>query len=340
MDKNGWTYQKAGVDIEAGDRAAEAIKKMAQSTLAGHNIFSAPGGFSGVYGIGGNKFLLATCDGVGTKLLIAKEMGNHRTVGIDLVAMSINDLIAQGGTPLFFLDYIAVGKLIPQHIADLVEGITSGCREAGCALIGGETAEMPDLYSAGDYDLAGFAVGSADKEELLPKDNITRGDLLIGLPSTGVHSNGFSLIRKVLFDFAALNLQDKPSGFETSLGEELLKPTAIYQKPIKNLREKFEIKGAAHITGGGLRGNVPRLLPSGFSWEFWADRIPSRPIFDLIKEKGTISQEEMEKTFNMGMGMVVAISPEDSEPAVNFLNENYFLGKYKAEIIGKIIKGD
>ncbi len=340
MGKKGWTYQKAGVDIEAGDRAVERIKKMARSTFAGHDIVEAPGGYSGVYKTRDGRLLLATCDGVGTKLLIAREMGNHRTVGIDLVAMSINDLLAQGATPLFFLDYIAVGKLAPDHVEELVEGVVTGCREAGCALLGGETAEMPDLYAPGDYDLAGFAVGTAVEEDLLPSMDINAGDLLLGFPSTGVHSNGFSLIRKVLLEEAGMKLKETPPGWKATLGEELLRPTAIYSQPLQVIREKFRVKGAAHITGGGLRGNVPRLLTPGLSCEIWSERIASRPVFELIGEKGGIAQVEMENTFNMGMGMVVAVDPEEGEKARDLLNQKFYDGEYKAEIIGKIKRGE
>ncbi len=340
MDKKGWTYQKAGVDIEAGDRAAEAIKKMARSTFAGHDIVQATGGYSGIYKLRDGQLLLATCDGVGTKLLLAREMGIHRTVGIDLVAMSINDLLAQGGTPLFFLDYIAVGKLVPEQAAELVEGVVAGCRKAGCALLGGETAEMPDLYTPGDYDLAGFAVGTAREEDLLPTDDIAPGDLLLGLPSSGVHSNGFTLIRKVLLENSGLKLEDKPRDWQITLGEELLRPTSIYYQPLQVLREKFKVKGIAHITGGGLRGNIPRLIPPGLTYELWTDRIPSRPVFELIKEKGEISPEEMEKTFNLGMGMVLTLEQEKAEQVRNFLNENFYCSGYQAEIIGKIKKGE
>ena len=339
MSEKGWTYRKAGVDVEAGDRAARAIKKMAATTFAGHDIQTPGAGYSGVYRQENGQLLLATCDGVGSKLILARKMNNHRTIGIDLVAMSINDLLAQGGQPLFFLDYLALGRLSEQLVEEVLAGIVEGCRTAGCALLGGETAEMPDFYEPGEYDLAGFAVGTAREEELLPRPDIAPGDLLLGLPSSGVHSNGFTLLRKVLLQGAGMSLDDIPAGWEITLGQELLRPTTIYSAPLQALQAEFRVKGLAHITGGGLRGNIPRIVPPGLIGDIWSDQLPSRPIFELIKEKGGISTVEMEKTFNLGMGMVAALEPGAAEEARDMLNERFYSSGYQALLIGAIKDG-
>ncbi len=323
--KEGWTYKKAGVDIKAGEKVVENIKKMVKVTQAGHPIVGGIGGFSGIYENPGGGYLLAGCDGVGTKILVAQKMGVHSTVGIDLVAMVVNDLLVQGGRPLFFLDYIAVPRIDEKQVTELLQGITEGCRIAGCALLGGETAEMPGVYPDGGYDLAGFGVATAGPEGLLPKSDIKEGDLLLGLPSSGLHSNGFSLVRQILFTNENFSLVDMPSPLKRPLGEELLEPTIIYRSYLQTLRENgVKIKGLAHITGGGLLGNIPRVIPQSLSFNLYYDQIHSPPIFELIGKLGKIDRDEMYSTFNMGIGMVAIIDPTDEGKALLALENTSF----------------
>ena len=337
MKEKKWTYRQAGVDVEAGEEAVQAIKKMVLDTFSGHDVFEAEGGFSGVYKISEDNFLLATCDGVGSKLLIAREMNDLSTIGQDLVAMSINDLLAQGGRPLFFLDYIALNRVEKDMVEDLVSGMARACKKARCALLGGETAEMPDLYSPGNFDLAGFAVGVARENELLPSPEIQKGDLLLSLPSSGLHSNGYTLVRRVLLETAGYKLEDTPEGWDTTLGEELLRPTEIYTEILFALRQNFNIKGLANITGGGLLGNIPRMLGDRFTYELNRKALNPQPVFDLLAREGNIEKEEMLSTFNMGSGMVAAVPAAEALDAVEYLNNEFFTGKqHQASLIGEI----
>lgn len=326
--KNGMTYADAGVDIDAGNAMVEAIKPLVRATRR-PGADAEIGGFGGLFDLKAAGFkdpvLVAANDGVGTKVMIAIESGHHRTIGIDLVAMSVNDLVVQGAEPLFFLDYFATGKLAPAVGAEVVQGIAEGCIEAGCALIGGETAEMPGLYKAGDYDLAGFAVGAAERGTMLPRPDMAAGDVLIGLPSSGVHSNGFSLVRRIV---AASGVAlDAPAPFapERTLAEALLAPTRLYVKPVlAALRASQGVKGLAHITGGGFPDNVPRVLPDHLAARIDLDRIPVLPVFRWLARTGGVAEAEMLRTFNCGIGMVVvaaAAKLEDVEAAFRAAGE-------------------
>ena len=328
------TYKDAGVDKEKGYEEVELIKKIVKKTH-GSEVLADIGGFAGAFapnldGIK-NPVLISGTDGVGTKIKLAMDMDKHDTVGIDCVAMCVNDIICQGAKPLFFLDYIATGKLDPKKMADLVSGIADGCRDSEAALIGGETAEMPGIYKEEDYDLAGFAVGIADKEKIITGQNLKEGDIAIGLDSSGVHSNGFSLVRAAM-DQAGVSLEDKFDESQT-IGEKLLTPTKIYVKDIEKLKEKVEIKAISHITGGGLYENVPRILADDLSVEFDLSKLEKDSVFEKIQEWGNIDTEEMYHTFNMGIGMVVFVDPSDEAKALEILGEN-------AKTIGKVVKGN
>jgi len=311
--RNGLTYAEAGVDIDAGNALVKRIGPMAKST-ARPGADGALGGFGGLFDLKAAGFqdpvLVAANDGVGTKLKVAIEAGKHDTVGIDLVAMCVNDLIVQGAEPLFFLDYFASGKLEVEHAAAVVEGIAEGCRQAGCALIGGETAEMPGLYASGDYDLAGFAVGAAERGTLLPSDDIDEGDQLIGLPSSGLHSNGFSLVRRIV-EHAGLSYTD-PAPFDPDrrLGEALLEPTKIYVKELLPVLRTRSIKALAHITGGGLPENLPRVLPEHLKAQIDTNTWTRPAVFDWLQETGGVDETEMLRTFNCGIGMVLVVSKD------------------------------
>lgn len=305
-------YKQAGVDIEAGYEAVTRMKKHVQKT-ARAGVLGSLGGFGGMFDLSvlnlKEPVLVSGTDGVGTKLMIAFMMDKHDTIGIDAVAMCVNDIVVQGAEPLYFLDYIACGKALPEKIEAIVKGVADGCEQAGCALIGGETAEMPGLYSQDEYDLAGFSVGACEKSKVVTGETIQAGDVLIGLASSGIHSNGYSLVRKVFNNWSLIEFVD---ALECTLGEELLKPTKIYVKPILSALKKFDLKGMAHITGGGFIENIPRMLPEGLGAELdersW--HIPS--IFKLISEVGQIEYKEMYNIFNMGIGMVIAVKPEDA----------------------------
>ena len=310
---NHLTYAQAGVDLDAGNALVDTIKPLVRAT-ARPGASAEIGGFGGLFDLKAAGFvdpiLVAANDGVGTKVKIAIESGRHGTIGIDLVAMCVNDLIVQGAEPLFFLDYYATGKLDTAAAASVVAGIAAGCREAGCALIGGETAEMPGLYARGDYDLAGFAVGAAERGTLLPRADIARGDVLLGLAASGVHSNGFSLVRRVVAMTG--HGWDAPAPFEPSLSlaEALLVPTRIYVKTLlRVLRAKNGIKALAHITGGGFVDNIPRVLPEGLGASIDLSAIPVPPVFGWLAKSGGIAQSEMLRTFNCGIGMVVVVEP-------------------------------
>lgn len=297
------------------------------------------GSFGGLFALDMGKYkepvLVSGTDGVGTKLKIAQMTGISDTVGIDLVAMCVNDILVHGAEPLFFLDYIAVGKLKPDHIEDLVKGVSQGCVEAGCALIGGETAEMPGLYAEDEYDLAGFAVGVVERSRIIDGSKIKDKDIIIALPSSGLHSNGYSLVRKVM-EKAGMSLDDEPQGLGKPLGKELLTPTRIYVKTVLSLLEQVEVKGMAHITGGGLIENLQRILPSGLGALIEEEKIPVPAIFNLLQDLGGIPQGEMYRTFNMGIGFVLVLAPENCPQALKHLQDR---GE-KPIIIGSISAGE
>ncbi|MEM7426636.1 MAG: phosphoribosylformylglycinamidine cyclo-ligase [Pseudomonadota bacterium] len=336
----GLTYRDAGVDIDAGAELVEAIKPLSAATKR-PGADGALGGFGGLFDLKaagfGDPVLVAANDGVGTKLKLAIETGIHHTVGIDLVAMCVNDLVVQGAEPLFFLDYYACGALSVPEARDVVAGIAEGCIQAGCALVGGETAEMPGMYQTGDYDLAGFAVGAAERGSLLPRDTIEAGDVLIGLRSSGTHSNGYSLIRKIVetngFDLGA------PCPFEDgrTLGEALLEPTRIYVKPLLNvIRETSAIKALSHITGGGFPENIPRVLPDTLAAVVDVGRIAPQPVFGWLARQGGIEDAEMLRTFNCGIGMLAVVPPDEAGDLCDRLTA---LGA-EAVILGELVERD
>ena len=316
-------YSEAGVDIDKGNELVSRIKKIVTPTF-GRGVLTDIGGFSGLYAIGSDQFndpiLVSSTDGVGTKLNIAKQCNKHDTIGIDLVAMCVNDIAVGGARPLFFLDYLAVGKLDIDVASSIIEGIADGCKIAKCSLIGGETAEMPGLYAEGDYDLAGFVVGIAERDKIIDGSDIKVGDQIIGLASSGLHSNGYSLVRKICFEEMGLSVDQYIDELGCTLGEELLKPTRIYSESLLNLNKNFKISGVVHITGGGFIDNIPRILPQGsraiIHYESW--KIPA--IFEFLKDKGNISPKEMCRTFNMGIGMVVIVDEDILEDVMQQLS--------------------
>jgi phosphoribosylformylglycinamidine cyclo-ligase len=319
--RGGLTYAQAGVDIDAGNRLVELIKPIVRAT-ARPGADAEIGGFGGVFDLKragyADPVLVAATDGVGTKVKIAIETGRHDTIGIDLVAMSVNDLVVQGAEPLFFLDYFACGKLEPEVAAKIVAGIAAGCRAARCALIGGETAEMPGLYAPGDYDLAGFAVGAAERGMLLPRDDVAAGDVVIGLAASGIHSNGFSLVRKVV-ERSELSW-DAAAPFQpvSALGEAILEPTRIYVAAcLAAIRNTASVKALAHITGGGFPDNIPRALPKGLGVELELSQVPVLPVFKWLAATGGVAEAEMLRTFNCGIGMVAVVAAERAEAVMN-----------------------
>ena len=329
------TYKDAGVDIDAGNRFVDMIKPLVKQTMR-PEVLTDIGGFGGLFSLNSSKYkrptLVSSTDGVGTKLKLAFMLDKHDTVGIDLVAMCVNDVIVQGAEPLFFLDYLATGKLTPEKAVEIVKGITEGCKQSNCALLGGETAEMPGMYTDGEYDLAGFTVGVVDNDDIIDGSAITKGDRIIGIASSGLHSNGYSLARKVLLETMKLGLNSKPNDLDRTLGEELLTPTRIYVKSILNLMRDFTIKGVAHITGGGLLENLPRVLPQQcraiidrHSWEKPA-------IFEMLRIGGNIPEEEMYRTFNYGIGMTIIVPATEVEDIIDRLAGL----QEKAYLIGKI----
>lgn len=332
-------YKQAGVNIEAGYEAVDRIKKHAQRTKR-PEVLAGLGGFGAMFDLSGfshkEPVLISGTDGVGTKLMLAFMADKHDTIGVDAVAMCVNDIVAQGGEPLYFLDYIACGTLHPEKIEQIVSGIADGCEQAGCALIGGETAEMPGMYDSEEYDLAGFTVGIAEKSKLINGAAISENDVLIGLASNGLHSNGFSLVRKVLLENAGLDLNQHIDSLSKTLGEELLTPTRIYVKPLLEVFNQFDVNGVAHITGGGFIENIPRMLPEGLAAEVDYGSWPVPPIFDLIEEKGNLTRKEMFTTFNMGIGMVLSVSEENMLPIIRLLEET---GE-KPYIIGRVKQGE
>jgi phosphoribosylformylglycinamidine cyclo-ligase len=333
------SYREAGVNIEAGYEAVEKIKKHVKRTERA-GVMGQLGGFGGAFDLSQlnlkEPVLVSGTDGVGTKLKLAFMMDRHDTIGIDCVAMCVNDVVVQGAEPLYFLDYIACGKAVPDKIEQIVKGIADGCELAGCALIGGETAEMPGLYDENEYDLAGFTVGACEKSALITGENIAKGDVLIGLASSGIHSNGYSLARKIFFQDHPFPLDKTLPELDGPLGEELLKPTKIYVKPVMKAIQQFEIKGMAHITGGGFIENIPRMLPEGLGAEIKTGSWPVLPIFDAIQKYGRLEKNEMFHIFNMGIGLVAAVNAEDAEQAVRFFIEQ---GE-NAYSIGKVVKGE
>ena len=333
-------YKSAGVDIEAGYRSVELMKQYVATTMR-KEVMGGLGGFSGAFSLSAIKnmeepFLLSVTDGVGTKLKLAFLMDRHDTVGIDCVAMCVNDVACAGGEPLFFLDYIACGKNEPEKIAQIVKGVCDGCNQAGAALIGGETAEMPGFYPIDEYDLAGFAVGVADKKDLITGEDIREGDALVGIASSGVHSNGFSLVRKV-FDVNKENLAEYIPELGETLGDALLRPTKIYVRALKSVRDAgVRVKGCSHVTGGGFYENIPRMLPDGIRAKVLKDSYEVPAVFRLLQKRGQIEEHMMYNTFNMGIGMVLAMDPGDVQTALKTLAD----AGEKAYVIGSVAAGE
>lgn len=335
MSEQRFTYKDAGVDISAGNSFVNLIKPLVKSTSR-PEVMAEIGGFGGLFSLNTSKYknpvLVSGTDGVGTKLKIAFMADVHDTVGIDLVAMCVNDIIVQGAEPLFFLDYLATGRLLPEKAADVVKGIAEGCRQAGCALIGGETAEMPGFYVDGEYDIAGFAVGVVDRDRIIDGSGIAVGNRLIGVASSGLHSNGYSLARKLVFERMGLSIDSVFPGTGKTVAEELLVPTRIYIRSIQNLLKDYTINGIAHITGGGLLENVPRVLPKGCRATIHLSHWERPVLFDVLRDAGNVERNEMYRTFNMGIGMVLAVSEHDAE---DMLDRLHGLGE-QAWVIGEI----
>lgn len=320
-------YKAAGVSLNAGYESVERIKKHVESTK-NKGMMDMIGSFGGAFDLSAygfkNPVLVSGTDGVGTKLKLAFDMDKHDTIGIDAVAMCVNDILAQGAIPLFFLDYIACGKNNPAQIEAIVKGVADGCRQAGAALVGGETAEMPGFYKEGEYDIAGFAVGAAEKEDLINPENTKPGQAVIGIPSTGFHSNGFSLIRKVLKD-ENISLNDEFNG--ETIGEALLRPTRIYAKEVKTLLENVKVAGISHITGGGFIENLPRALKKGLGMKIYRDSYEVPEIFKFIEEEGQIDHDEMYQVFNMGVGLAVIVDDADKEKVLDLIDDAFILGE-------------
>ncbi len=332
------SYKDSGVDVTRGYKAVELMKKYVKTTYD-DNVLGDIGSFGGFYSIAGEKMeepvLVAGTDGVGTKLRYAMLLGKHDTIGIDAVAMCVNDIVCQGAKPLFFLDYYACGRLYPEAEAEVVKGIAAGCRMAGCALIGGETAEMPGFYPEGEYDLAGFAVGIVDKKKVINGKNIAAGDILLGIKSSGIHSNGYSLVRKLFGDSDKAEMEKYDDRLGGTLAEVLLTPTKIYVRSILSLIEKVPVKGIAHITGGGFIENIPRIFPEGIGCEIDKHSYEVPAVFRVMQEKAGISDEQIYNTFNMGIGMVVCVSPENAAEAKKSLEES---GE-EVVLLGKTVSG-
>ncbi|HOW23840.1 MAG TPA: phosphoribosylformylglycinamidine cyclo-ligase [Sedimentibacter sp.] len=331
------TYKDSGVDVESGYETVRLIKDYVEKTKI-RGVLSGIGGFGGMFEIFKDEYeepvLVSGTDGVGTKLMVAFMADKHDTVGEDAVAMCVNDVICQGAKPLFFLDYIATGRLEPQKAASIVKGVAEGCLKAGCALIGGETAEMPGLYGPGEYDIAGFCVGIIDKKKIIDGSRIKEGDILIGIPSSGLHSNGYSLVRKVFFSHKNYDVNQYVEVLGRTLGEELLTPTRIYTKLVSDLISKFEIKGISNITGGGFYENIPRMFPEGITADIDTANIEVLPIFKLLQKEGNIDIDEMYGTFNMGIGMVLAVGKDIADDLLAYLKS---VGENPV-IIGRTLK--
>lgn len=334
------TYKKSGVDIDKGNKLIDIIKPLARSTFKPY-VMTDIGSFGALCKLDTVRFknpvLVSSTDGVGTKLKIAFMLNKHDTVGTDLVAMCVNDILTNGAQPLFFLDYFASGKLSTKQAADVIRGIAEGCILADCSLIGGETAEMPGFYDKGEYDLSGFSVGAVGKKAIIDGSKISNGDVLIGLASSGIHSNGYSLVRKLFFDIKKYSHKKKIKEFGCTLGEELLKPTKIYVKSVLKVIEKFQVRGIAHITGGGLTENLPRIIPSKAKLRFVIEKgsWPVLPVFEMIRKLGKVPEAEMLKTFNMGVGMVLVVKKSDAPAVIKKLKRL----KEDAYIIGRVEKG-
>ena len=333
-EKKQLTYADAGVDIDAGNRAVELMKDSVRASYR-PEVIGDLGGFGGLFALDTKKYkepvLVSGTDGVGTKLKFAFLTNNHSTIGQDAVAMCVNDILVQGAEPLFFLDYIAVDKVDSQKVADIVKGVADACRESGCALIGGETAEMHGFYAKDEYDIAGFCVGVAERSKMITGEKVKAGDVLLGLPSSGVHSNGFSLVRKICFDVMKFTVDTMVPEFGCTLGEKLLTPTRLYPKTCLPLIEKFDIHGMVHITGGGFYDNIPRILPEDCDAEVKADAWEVPVVFKKLQEWGNVPDREMYRTFNMGVGMVLVVDPAEADAVRAHLNEQgetfYELGK-------------
>lgn len=332
------TYKEAGVDIEAGNSFVKMIKPLVKSTLR-PEVLTDLGGFGGLFALGNkykNPVLVSGTDGVGTKLKLAFMADRHNTVGIDLVAMCVNDVIVQGAEPLFFLDYLATGKLEPEKAAQVVSGIAEGCRQAGCALIGGETAEMPGFYTDGEYDIAGFTVGAVEKDKIIDGSTICKGDLVIGIASSGLHSNGYSLARRIIFDRMQLSINDHIAELGCTVADALLTPTRIYVKSLLDLLGSFAIKGIAHITGGGLLENIPRILPADCNVQLKCGSWEIPAIFTMLQTAGNVEKDEMHRTFNMGLGMVLVVSAAKANAVIDRLHQ---LGE-KAWLVGEVMENN
>ena len=333
------TYLDAGVDVEAGNQLVKNIKQRVERTFT-PGVLGSLGGFSGLYSLAGHNMkepvLVSSNDGVGTKIRFAVLLNEHRQIGQDCVAMSVNDVVAQGARPLFFLDYIAVGKLDHDHIESIIHGISEACEASGCALIGGETSEMSSFYGDGNYDLAGFAVGIVDRERCVTGESIEAGDIVLGLPSSGLHSNGYSLVRRIVLEHKQIPLDTYIEALGRTIGEEVLEPTKLYVKPILPLLEENLVKGMAHITGGSFYDNIPRILPKGLGVMINSDAWPVLPIFRLLQEWGHVESKEMYHTFNMGIGMVLVVKPELVERVVEVLETEH----EKVYSIGIVTEGD
>ncbi len=330
----GMTYKDSGVDTAAGQKAVELMKEHVKQTF-NDNVMCDLGSFGAMYDMENGDVLVSGTDGVGTKVMAAFTLNRHETIGIDCVAMCVNDIVCHGAKPMFFLDYFACGKLEPETAALVIKGVAEGCTQAGCALIGGETAEMPGFYQPGEYDLAGFSVGIVKKDKIINGKNIKAGDMLIGIASSGIHSNGFSLVRSLIkMEMEVLN--NHIHSFNKTLGEELLTPTKIYVKTILDLNKKFNIKGIAHITGGGFYENIPRILPEGLSAKIHIKAFDILPVFEMLVAEAKISQDEAFSTFNMGIGMVLAVDKRISDSVLSRLIE---LGE-TAYIIGEVVRDD
>lgn len=331
------TYKKAGVDIDEGDRFVDLIGPFVRKTYR-PEVMTGIGLFGALVKVDIKKYrkpvLVSGTDGVGTKLKIAFMADRHDTVGIDLVAMCVNDILTNGAEPLFFLDYFATGKLRPEKAAAVIKGIADGCRESGCALVGGETAEMPGFYDKGEYDLSGFAVGVVDQDRIINGSKIRQGDAIIGLASSGIHSNGYSLVRKIFFDHKKMSIKRYMPEFESTLAEELLKPTRLYVKAYNAIKDKVSIKGMAHITGGGLPGNLPRVFPKGIGAVVEEKSWPVPPVFSVMKRLGNVPDTDMKRTFNMGIGFAMIVDREDADKTITLLKK----AGYKAYCIGNMKK--
>ncbi|HEV8368502.1 MAG TPA: phosphoribosylformylglycinamidine cyclo-ligase [Pyrinomonadaceae bacterium] len=333
------SYRDSGVDIDAATRATDRIKELARTTFNQRTlseIGSFGGMFDGAFPNLARPVLVASADGVGTKLKIAFATGIHNTVGRDLVNHCVNDILVQGARPLFFLDYIATGKLSTDVVASVIEGITDGCRSNGCVLLGGETAEMPGFYAAGEYDIAGFIVGVVDREKIIDGKSIKAGDVLLALPSVGLHTNGYSLARKLFFDVAGYTPDTELPEVQMTVGEALLQTHLSYLRPLEALLDKGTIKGLAHITGGGLTDNIPRILPRGTAVKIQKDSWPVLPIYELMRAIGNVSDSEMYRTFNMGVGMVIVCAPENRQAIKDQLES----GGERCYTIGEVVEGN